>query len=299
MKRMPLRLDVPEGGDFSIPTTRGHFFTENQRGKKLLIFFGFTQCPQVCPTTLSNLSRMVKLLPESERKNVVVLFISVDIERDSFEVLKKRMEGFSDNFWAGVDTKEKLDKILKQYGAQYNIIRGKDPTDIIIDHTAQIFVINSKGVWVDSLAYDASPKAILDKVTAADKMSPVFAEDRRPEVITDISENTECDLALKPCELDGIKVSLGPYPVTSEKDYKVVVTGGSHEALPIEMDFKGIDTNMGYIRPNLNFVSEGIYSGNFYIPVCELPEMYWSARLILKTPKGLQAKIFHFKTVLK
>lgn len=292
-------VESPKGGDFSIQSTRGVFKSENQRGKTLLLFFGFTHCPHICPLTLSNINRMIKFLSPLEQKKISALFVSVDPERDSIDVLKNRITPYHEAINAGTDTKENLDKLIKQFGGTYKIIKGKDPTDIIVDHTSFIFVINSKGVWVDSLKFDSTPDELLAAVKNADTSSPIYAEHRQNRQIEELGENKDCDLSKSSCELEGFKVSFRPYPIIAEKNYTIEVNNLSSKLEPIEIDLEGIDVNMGYIRPKLKKSPTGDYMGTFYIPVCELPEMNWKARLLVKAEDGLKKQlVFNFKTSL-
>lgn len=250
----------------------------------------------MCPTTLRQLHRLHKLLPENERHNLEVVFISVDVERDTLPVIQKHFESFPENFHGGVDTEENLKKILAQFGASYKVFKGKDPNDIAIDHTSLIYVINQNGEWVDSLKYDSNPEALLAAYRSADRLSPLSAPQRKDRDIEVIGENKNCDLAKNPCVLNGYEVSIGPYPIITEKDFEVKVTTTKAEGKPIEMDFEGVENDMGYIHPKLTQTSDQTYTGKFHIPVCELPEMLWKARLILETPTGPKSLVFHFKT---
>ena len=84
-----VELITPSGGDFAVETTQGRFHTLAHQGKVLFLFFGFTHCPEVCPTTLSRLNKMVLSLSKEEQSKIEVLFISVDTKRDSINHLKK------------------------------------------------------------------------------------------------------------------------------------------------------------------------------------------------------------------
>lgn len=282
---------------FSVPTTTGAFKTEEQRGKNIFLFFGFTQCPHVCPLTLKNLNSFIQMLPEYERKSVEVVFVSVDLERDSMEKLKQRLKSFPPNFHGGMESEANLKKLLEKFGASYNVIKGKDPTDIIIDHTALIFMLNKKSEWVDSLKYDSSPEEILAVYKDIDNKLPVLAHHRQNVVISVLGENKTCDLSKAPCEIEGYKMSLGPLPITSEKEFTVTVETTSPKGKPQEVDFEGVEKNMGLIRPKLEQVNGNKFKGMFSIPVCELQEMKWRARLILETDGGPKSVIFYFTSV--
>jgi protein SCO1/2 len=297
-KRPSVLLSAPTGGDFSIASTKGNFKTTDYRGKTIFLFFGFTQCPHICPTTLGRLNRFVKILPEAQRQNVEVIFVSVDVKRDSLETLKKRLTGFPVNFQGAIDTEPNLKKLLAQFGGFYRVIQGKDPSDIIIDHTALIFMINKKGEWVNSFKHDTSPEDLLAAYQSVGSMPSVYSQHQPNQSVEVMAENVNCNLAQTPCQLEGVEVSIGPYPITSEKSFKVNVSTKSSLAIPLEIDFQGIESNMGYIRPRLSKTSDNTYSGEFYIPFCDESQMRWKAALILQTKEGPKSLVFHFNSVL-
>lgn len=284
---------------FSVPVTDGVFKTEDHRGQNIFLFFGFTQCPHVCPTTLNNLHRFVKALPENEKRLVEVVFVSVDFDRDNMQTLKKRLDGFPKNFHGGMDSPENLKMLLEKFGASFHVYKGKDPTDIIIDHTALIFVLNQKGEWVDSIKYDATAEDIRAAFDSIDQKKPVSIHYKQNQVMEVLGENKNCDLAQSTCEVAGYKMSLGPFPITSEKEFTVKVESKSPLGKPMEVDFEGVDLDMGLIRPKLTETRMESYSGKFEIPVCELPEMKWRARLILETPNGSKSLLYYFSSTKK
>lgn len=297
-KKQTFELSSPTGGDFSIQTTKGIYSTRVHRGKVLFLFFGFTHCPQICPKTLSQLNLMTKKLTAEEKEKVQILFVSVDVERDTLEVLKNRLSHYSSNFYGGVDTEENLNTLMAKFGATYAVYRGKTPEETAIDHTTEIFVINDKGVWVNSLKYDSTAEEILDAYKSANKMSPIYAKHRQNRTIEVIDENKKCDLSKTSCKLGDYEVSISPLPITTEKNYTVKVKLLNPEVtVPSELDLQGFEINMGYIRPKLIETEPNIYSGKFYIPSCELPEMLWRARLILETPKGNKSLNFYLRSV--
>jgi protein SCO1 len=167
-----------KGEEFEIPSTQGQFRTQDHLGKKIFIFFGFTKCPKVCPTTLFQLRHMQKLLSNRDKEKMITLFISVDRERDSLEVIQKKLAGFPKNFIGATDSEEKLARLLKIFGASFKVIKFKDPKDMIIDHTAFVYVLNSLGHWVGTLRYDASANEFLEAFHSADSLSPLPASKR-------------------------------------------------------------------------------------------------------------------------
>lgn len=286
-KNETVQLNTPMGGDFSLPTTKGVFFSENHRGKVIFLFFGFTHCPQICPKTLSQLNLMAKRIPKSERDKVEILFVSVDTKRDNLDVLEKRLSSYSNMFKGASTTEVKLREMMAKFGATYTVYQGKDPDDLAIDHTSDIFVINDKGTWVNSLKYDSTSDELLAAYKSANQMSPVYAKHRQNRTIEVFGDNKECDLSKSVCKIDHYEVSLSPLPIVANKNYTVKVVSHENQAEPMEVDFEGIEQNMGYIRPKLMRTDSQTFSGNFYIPTCELPQMQWRARLILKSTKAM------------
>ena len=112
-----------------------------KQGKIVVLFFGFTHCPDVCPTALNTLASMVKNLKESERSKVQVLFISVDPERDTPEVLKGYVPFFYPTFVGLTGSPEDIKKVAKEYKAYYKKVEGESAAGYLIDHSATIYVI--------------------------------------------------------------------------------------------------------------------------------------------------------------
>jgi cytochrome oxidase Cu insertion factor (SCO1/SenC/PrrC family) len=134
------------GGDFTLTDHNGKLFSlKSQRGKLVLIFFGYTYCPDVCPTELSTLSRVLKSLDKDVDK-VTALFITVDPERDTAEKLKSYVHYYSSHLVGLTGSKESIDKVTKAYHVQYKIHPHKATNKFyIVDHSASLYVINQQG----------------------------------------------------------------------------------------------------------------------------------------------------------
>ena len=115
------------------------------KGKAVVMFFGFTQCPDVCPTTMTELAQVKKLLGADGDK-VQGLFVSIDPERDTPAVLKEYMQNFDPTFlglYAG--SPEKLAALAKDFKVYYKKVDGQTPTSYTMDHTAASFVYDPQG----------------------------------------------------------------------------------------------------------------------------------------------------------
>jgi protein SCO1/2 len=113
-------------------------------GKVVVIFFGYTQCPDVCPTTMAEMVEVKKLLGPDGSK-LQSIFVTVDPERDKPEVLKAYMENFDPTFLALVPTPEQLAVMAKDFKIYYKKVDGKTPTSYTIDHSAGSYVFDTKG----------------------------------------------------------------------------------------------------------------------------------------------------------
>ena len=113
-------------------------------GKVVVLFFGYTQCPDVCPTSMAELAEVKKLLGK-DGERLQGLFVSVDPQRDTPEVLKAYMSNFDPTFLALYTTPEKLEALAKNYKMYYKRAEGKTPTSYTMDHSAGSYVYDTKG----------------------------------------------------------------------------------------------------------------------------------------------------------
>lgn len=114
-------------------------------GKAVIVFFGYTQCPDVCPTSMQELAEVKRLLgKDGERLQGV--FITVDPDRDTAELLKAYMANFDPSFVAlRASTPEQLDKVTKDFKIYFKKVEGKTPTSYTMDHSAGSFTFDPQG----------------------------------------------------------------------------------------------------------------------------------------------------------
>jgi protein SCO1/2 len=114
------------------------------KGKVVVIFFGYTQCPDVCPTSMAELAEVKKALgPDGDK--LQGLFVTVDPARDTPEVLKGYMENFDPSFLALYTSPEKLAELAKDFKIYYKRVDGKTPTSYTMDHSAGSYIYDTKG----------------------------------------------------------------------------------------------------------------------------------------------------------
>lgn len=114
------------------------------KGKVLVVFFGFTHCPDVCPTALAQLSQTLELLG-SRAKEVQVLMISVDPERDTPEVMSRYVKAFNDSFIGLTGSPEQLQLTAKSFKAYYAKVVDKARNTYSMDHSASFYVFDKAG----------------------------------------------------------------------------------------------------------------------------------------------------------
>ena len=114
------------------------------KGKVVVLFFGYTQCPDVCPTSMTELVEIKRLLgPDGDKLQGV--FVTVDPARDTAELLKAYMVNFDPTFVAFVPTLEQLAGVAKDYKIYYKRVEGKTPTSYTVDHSAGSYVYDTQG----------------------------------------------------------------------------------------------------------------------------------------------------------
>ena len=122
-----------------------------------LLFFGFTHCPEVCPTTLSNLLNNIELL-EKNKKNYRVLFVTLDPERDTINILNDYLQNFNSSVIGLTGELNEINKFAKNWNIYWEKVSEEDGYSI--NHTATVFMINKKGNFAGTIAWGESDKSI-------------------------------------------------------------------------------------------------------------------------------------------
>lgn len=132
-------------------------------GKVVVMFFGYTQCPDVCPTTMTELAEVKKALGK-DGDRLQALFVTVDPQRDTPEVLKGYMANFDPSFLALTTTPEKLVELAKEYKIYFKKVDGKTPTSYTMDHSAGSYVYDTKGQLRLFTRYGSGPKVLTEDI---------------------------------------------------------------------------------------------------------------------------------------
>lgn len=146
---------------FTVSTINGDVSKKDFKGKVLAIYFGYTFCPDVCPTSLSSLAHALGDFDAEQLKSFRGLFISVDPDRDTLENLQEYSQYFHPTFIGATSNKTNIDDITQRYGTFYEKIYLKDSKmDYSVSHTSYIYIFDKNGKFVEKVDHFSDPSSI-------------------------------------------------------------------------------------------------------------------------------------------
>lgn len=155
--------EEPYGAPFTLTDQNGAEITEAAfRGHPTALFFGFTHCPEVCPTTLFEMDGWLKTLGD-EGKDIRAYFISVDPERDTPELMKSYVGNVSDRIVGITGDPEKVAAMAKAFGIFWRKVPLEDD-DYTMDHTASVLLLDSDGAFSGTISYGENPDTAIAKL---------------------------------------------------------------------------------------------------------------------------------------
>ncbi len=156
--------EAPAGGDFRLNGPHGPLALADLRGKVVAVYFGYTFCPDVCPTSLAALAQAFSQLAPAELEKVKGLFISVDPERDTLDILKVYVPHFHPAFLGLTGTPAEIARVARQYGARYMKQKPNSDGHYAVDHSASIYLVGPDGRLAGSLPHGATAQEIADRI---------------------------------------------------------------------------------------------------------------------------------------
>jgi protein SCO1 len=161
----PPRIENAEIRHFELIDTAGAMVTpETFAGKWALLFFGFTRCPDVCPTTLIDMGQLLELLgPDAETLRPV--FITVDPEWDTRERMTDYMKNFDPRITGLTGTMDKIREVAKNYSVFFRRV-PLDDDGYTIDHSAALYLLNPEGVYIRPYSWQDGSETLAEKLTA-------------------------------------------------------------------------------------------------------------------------------------
>ncbi len=175
---------LPPGGEFTLQSNLGPTRLSDFSGKVVLVYFGYTYCPDICPTSLALMSAMLKTLSDAEQEHVQGLFISVDPARDTVKRLAEYANFFHPNILGMTGSRAEIDDITKRYGAFYQIYdqgqqassshsgeiiqSGKDKgaaVGYLVDHSSQTVVVGKDGEIKSIIPHGTLPEQMINYIS--------------------------------------------------------------------------------------------------------------------------------------
>lgn len=158
----------PLGSRFVLSAHDGRTVTdEHFRGRHMLVFFGYTHCPDVCPTSLLTVARVLELLGADADK-VQPIFITVDPERDSSAVLAEFVPHFDKRILGLTGPTAMIERVAQGYRIKYSKVPGKDKDGFYtVDHTASLFHMGPDGSYIGRFPYETTAEDIVSKLRAS------------------------------------------------------------------------------------------------------------------------------------
>jgi protein SCO1 len=156
-----------KGGDFTLQSADGSVALHDLRGKVVLLYFGYTFCPDICPTSLGFTSQALAALDKTELDRVQMLFVTVDPERDTLDKLKSYTAYFHPSIMGLSGTPEEIAKVAKLYGAGYARQNTGSAGGYVVDHSAYTYVIAPDGNLFKTLDHGTPPAQVAETIRAA------------------------------------------------------------------------------------------------------------------------------------
>ena len=153
------------GGPFELVATDGKTVTERDfRGRYMLVFFGFTHCPDICPAELQVIAQALEKLGDKGKK-VVPVFITLDPDRDTPQAMAEYVKSFGRNFVGLTGSPEAIADAAKAYRVAYAKVENKESaSDYSVDHSALVYLMDPEGKYVTHFSYGTSADEMAEKL---------------------------------------------------------------------------------------------------------------------------------------
>ena len=149
------------GGPFTLTDQNGRTVTSDSlKGKPTLIYFGFTYCPDVCPTSLLLMENAIDQLGLDAAKKVNLVFITIDPERDTPQLLKGYVENFGPTFIGLTGTPQQIADVARAYRVYYQKVPGKEGGPYLMDHSSIVYLLDRNGRFVTHFSHETKAETI-------------------------------------------------------------------------------------------------------------------------------------------
>ncbi|WP_419235542.1 SCO family protein [Rickettsia endosymbiont of Nabis limbatus] len=152
------------GGDFELIDQNGELFNSDELKDKLsLIYFGFTSCPDICPTSLNKITKAVEILSEN-KIDIVPVFITIDPSRDTPAVLKEYLKHFHPKFIGLTGNEKQIREVADKFKVYYAKVASESDNnqDYMLDHSSFTYLMDKNGKYLKHFYLDSAPKEIME-----------------------------------------------------------------------------------------------------------------------------------------
>ena len=151
-------------GDFVLRTAQGPLDSQSLRGKVLLVYFGYTNCPDIWPSTLATAAQAMNILKPEERARTRLIIVSVDPGRDTVDRLKEYAAYFHPAMLGATGTAEEVAAVARLFGASYALQPPRADGGYAVDHSADAFLVAPDGRLTGTISFSAPPEQLVAAV---------------------------------------------------------------------------------------------------------------------------------------
>ena len=170
----PLKSIDQLGGSFTLTTSHRNFSLSDIRGKVGILYFGFTNCQDACPSSITVFRSAYQQLTNYERQKVQFVYISVDPERDNDQQLSDFCGTYDNEIVAFTGTQAQIEALTKQYGVYFDIEDFEDNIDdYVVDHSSRFYLIDHQGTLVRSMSHSTTPTELAARILQMIQRIPV------------------------------------------------------------------------------------------------------------------------------
>ena len=150
----------PQGGDFVLESHAGELSLVDFRGRLVLLYFGYTWCPDICPSGLAMISLALGRLTAQQRAGVQVIFVSLDPQRDNPQRLKEYVGYFHDSMIGATGSAQQVAEVAARYGVAFRIVDQQSAAGYAVDHSADMYLVGRGGELRRILPHGTAPEQI-------------------------------------------------------------------------------------------------------------------------------------------
>lgn len=158
-------VDGVLGGEFTLHHAKGSASLSDFKGQVVVLYFGFLNCPEVCPTSMSMITKALNKLDAEELEQVQPILVSIDPERDSYDQIKEFTAYFHPQILGVTGSRDEIDLVASEYGAFNEVIDSTtDGSDYEFRHSSRYYVVDQNGELVDAMRHSTTANELVARI---------------------------------------------------------------------------------------------------------------------------------------